>query len=330
MSLVLTGVPVLVVDGPEADVTAELLRDQGAVPVAWGDIATRIGLVRIPAGTEAQAAEDALAWAHRNGIPVDDRRGRTSPVSAVGASADTSTGSVTLVGGGPGDADLVTVAGVRAIEAADVILADHLGAITLADEAAERGAEVIDVAKIPYSRQVSQERINEIILEKARAGLNVVRLKGGDPFIFGRGHEEVTACAEAGIPVTVIPGVTSVTSAPAAAGVSLTHRGVNHDVTVVSGHLPPGHEKSLVNWDALAQMTGTLVLIMAVRNAGAIATELIAKGQDAATPVVVIENASTDKQRVTGASLETLGETIEREGLGSPAIIVIGEAAARR
>ena len=327
MSLVLTGVPVLVVDGPEADVTAELLRDQGAIPVAWGDIATRIGMVRVPAGSADQVAEDAIAWAHRNGIPVDDRRGRASRAADAEQPA---TGSVTLVGGGPGDADLVTVAGVRAIEAADVILADHLGAITLAEEAAERGAEVIDVAKIPYSRQVSQERINEIMLEKAKAGLNVVRLKGGDPFIFGRGHEELTACAEAGIPVKVLPGVTSVTSAPAAAGVSLTHRGVNHDVTVVSGHLPPGHEKSLVNWDAVAQMTGTLVLIMAMRNAGAIAEELIAKGQDAAIPAVVIENASTDKQRVTGATLATLGETIEREGLGSPAIIVIGRAAALR
>lgn len=327
MSLVLTGVPVLVVDGPEADIAQELLRDQGAVPVAWGDIATRIGLVRIPAGTQDEPAEEALAWAHRNGIPVDDRRGRTS---RRGGTGDTTTGSVTLVGGGPGDADLVTVAGVRAIEEADVILADHLGAVSLAEEAAERGAELIDVAKIPYSRQVAQERINEIMISKAQDGLNVVRLKGGDPYIFGRGHEEVQACAQAGIAVHVIPGVTSVTSAPAAAGVSLTHRGLNHDVTVVSGHLAPGHEKSLVNWEALAGMTGTLVLIMAMRNAGKIAEELVSRGRDAATPAVVIENASTRDERVTGATLGTLGETIEREGLASPAIIVVGEAAALR
>ncbi|MGO3362625.1 MAG: uroporphyrinogen-III C-methyltransferase [Corynebacterium sp.] len=336
MSLVLTGVPVLVADGPEAAITAELLRDRGAVALTAADLdadpARTVGMVRIPAGTPAEVAGDLAAWAGARGIPVDDRRGSTGQGAgrAAESGGGTVTGTVTLVGGGPGDADLVTVAGVRAIGEADVILADHLGAVSLAEEAAERGAELIDVAKIPYSRQVSQERINEIMIGKARAGLNVVRLKGGDPYIFGRGHEEVEACAQAGIPVQVIPGVTSVTSAPAAAGISLTHRGLNHDVTVVSGHLPPGHGKSLVNWSALAQMTGTLVLIMAMRNAGAIAVELVQRGRDADTPAVVIENASTEQQRVTPATLGTLGVTIERGGLGSPAIIVVGEAAARR
>lgn len=329
MSLVLTGVPVLVVDGPDAAVTAELLRDQGAVPTVGrtGDAGSaQFALVRVPAATAQDAASDAIAWAGAHGVPVDDRRaGETTGASAPGAA-----GTVTLVGGGPGDADLVTVAGVRAVQEADVVLADHLGAVTLAEEAAERGAEVIDVAKIPYSRQVSQDRINELMVERALAGHRVVRLKGGDPYIFGRGHEEVQACVDAGVPVRVIPGVTSVTSAPAAAGLSLTHRGLNHDVTVVSGHVPPGHPKSLVNWPAVAGLTGTLVLIMAVRNAGAIAAELVARGRDASTPAVVVENASTPQQRVTTATLDTLGPTIEEQGLGSPAIIVIGEAAARR
>ncbi|AGP30973.1 uroporphyrin-III C-methyltransferase / precorrin-2 oxidase / ferrochelatase [Corynebacterium terpenotabidum Y-11] len=316
----LTGVPVLVVDGPEAAVAAEVLREQGAVPVGWGDVATRIGLVRIPAGTAAQAAEEALAWAHRNGIPVDDRRGTGRATSA---------GEVVLVGGGPGDPELITVAGARAVEAADVILTDHLGPVDLADRAAERGAEVIDVAKIPYSRQVAQERINELMVDRARAGKSVVRLKGGDPFIFGRGFEEIEACAAAGVPVRVIPGVTSMTAGPAAAGVSLTHRGLNHDLTLVSGHVPPESPKSLVDWDAAARMTGTLVLIMAMKNAGAIAAALIAKGKDAATPAVVVENASTAAQRVTPATLATLGEVIERDGLRAPAVIVIGDAAGR-
>lgn len=324
MSLVLTGVPVLVVDGPEAQIAADLLREQGAVPVERGDTTTRIGLVRIPAGTDPSVAGEALEWAHRNGIPVDDRRGRQGT-----ADASPGVGEVILVGGGPGDPDLITVAGARALSEADVILADHLGPVGLAEDAAARGAELIDVAKIPYSRQVAQERINELMVARARAGRTVVRLKGGDPFIFGRGFEEIEACAAAGVPVRVIPGVTSMTSAPAAAGISLTHRGLNHDVTVVSGHVPPNSPKSLVNWHAVASMTGTLVLIMAVRNAGAIAAELVARGRAADTPAVVVENASMAGQRVTTATLDTLGVTIEREGLTAPAIVVIGDAAGR-
>ncbi|MEJ6548251.1 uroporphyrinogen-III C-methyltransferase [Corynebacterium sp. USCH3] len=332
MSLVLTGVAVLVVDGPEAGVVAELLRDQGAVPTIGTPTAdTRAALVRVPAGTASADAATALQWASAHGVPVDDRRGRTDvPVVRTRDGVGEQAGSVTLVGGGPGDADLVTVAGARAVREADVILTDHLGAVALAEEAAERGAEVIDVAKIPYSTQVPQDRINELLVEHASAGRRVVRLKGGDAYIFGRGHEEVQACVAAGIPVQVIPGVTSVTSAPAAAGVSLTHRGLNHDVTVVSGHLPPGHAKSLVNWSAVAGLTGTLVLIMAMRNAGAIADELMRQGRDGGTPAVVVEHASTPDQRVSEATLATLGETIRREGLGSPAIIVVGEAAGRR
>lgn len=338
MSLVLTGVPVLVVDGPEAGVAADLLREQGAVPVGWGDVATRIGLVRIPAGTDAARADEALAWAHRNGIPVDDRRSRAereagtdaAPGGTEGAAGTgTTVGEVVLVGGGPGDPDLITVAGARALATADVILADHLGPVGLAEDAAARGAELVDVAKIPYARQVAQERINELMVDRARAGKRVVRLKGGDPFIFGRGFEEIEACAAAGVPVRVVPGVTSMTSAPAVAGVSLTHRGLNHDLTLVSGHVPPDSPKSLVDWEALAHMTGTLVLIMAVKNAGAIAAELIARGKDAATPAVVVESASTPAQRVTSATLATLGETIDREGLASPAVIVVGDAAGR-
>ena len=336
MSLQLTGVPVFVVDGPHADVTAELLRDSGAVPVT-GSVPpeTRVALVRVPAGTAPEDADRALEWARARGLPVDDRRGTAGAPGTSGTPgsedpAPSGTGSVTLVGGGPGDAGLVTVAGTRAVQEADVVLTDHLGAVSLAEEAAARGAEVIDVAKLPYSTQVPQDRINALMIDHAKAGRRVVRLKGGDAYIFGRGHEEVRACVDAGVPVRVIPGVTSVTSAPAAAGISLTHRGLNHDVTVVSGHVPPDHGKSLVNWSAVAGLTGTLVLIMAMRNAGAIAAELIRRGRDGETPAVVVEHASTPRQRVTAATLATLGETIEREGLGSPAIIVVGDAAARR
>ncbi|AWT25998.1 Uroporphyrinogen-III C-methyltransferase [Corynebacterium provencense] len=349
MSLVLAGVTVLLVDGPETALAADLLREQGAVPVNWGGHGTDgpegIGLVRIPAGAAADRAAEALEWARRHGVPVDDRRG-VPDHGAHGAHAVPgkpgahgedagaeepagTTGEVILVGGGPGDPGLITVAGARALESADVILADHLGPVSLAEEAARRGAELIDVAKIPYSRQVSQDRINELMVDNARKGRTVVRLKGGDPFIFGRGFEEIEACTAAGIPVRVIPGVTSMTAAPAAAGLSLTHRGLNHDLTLVSGHVPPDSPKSLVNWDACAKMTGTLVLIMAVKNAGAIAATLIDRGRDAATPAVVVENASTPSQRVTTATLGTLGETVRSTGVRSPAVIVIGDAAGR-
>ena len=237
---------------------------------------------------------------------------------------------MTLVGGGPGGEGLITVAGKRAIEGADIIFADHLGPFSLAEEAAERGVELVDVSKIPYGKQVAQEKTNEMLIEAAQQGKKVVRLKGGDPFIFGRGLEEAEACAAAGVPVSVIPGVTSATSAPALAGVSLTHRGWVHDITIVSGHVPPGHEKSLVNWEALAGLTGTLVLIMAVKNAGAIAAELIAKGRAREQAVTIIESASIDGERITETTLGTLGETIDAAGIKPPAIIVVGRVSERR
>jgi uroporphyrin-III C-methyltransferase len=327
MSLLLTGVRVLVADGPDAALTADRLTERGALPVTAGDLLpdAPVGLVHIAATTPPDAATAALSYGADHGVPVDDRRPHDRT-----AQDRTGTGEVVLVGGGPGDPDLITVAGAREIAAADVILADHLGPVELAERAAEGGVEFIDVSKIPYARQVTQDRINELLINRARSGRRVVRLKGGDPFIFGRGFEEIEACAAAGVPVRVVPGVTSATSAPAVAGFSVTHRGLNHDLTLISGHVPPESPKSLVDWDATARMTGTLVLIMAVRNAGAIAARLIAGGKPAATPVAVVESASTPQERVTTTTLAELGETVAREGLGSPAIIVVGEAAGRR
>ncbi|MBB3116232.1 uroporphyrinogen-III C-methyltransferase [Corynebacterium bovis] len=341
MTLRLTGVRVLVPDGPGAAVAAELMREAGAEPVVVGfdavppaghpgpppgpDVA--VGLVHVPAGTADGSAEAACAWAAARGCPVDDRRGRARADRGDGGGG---VGRVTLVGGGPGDPGLMTVAGARAVAEADVVLTDHLGPVDLAAEAAARGAEVVDVAKIPYGRQVAQERINELMVERARAGLRVVRLKGGDPFVFGRGFEEVRACEAAGVPVTVVPGVTSATAAPALAGLSLTHRGLNHDLTVVSGHVPPGHPRSLVDWGAVAAMRGTTVLIMAVRNARAIAAELVDRGMDAATPAVVVENASTEGERVTESTLARLGDDMDAAGVRSPAVIVVGAAAGER
>ena len=172
-------------------------------------------------------------------------------------------GGVALVGGGPGDPELITVRGRRLLAQADVVVADRLAPPELLAELSPH-VEVIDAAKIPYGRAMAQEAINGVLIEERKAGKFVVRLKGGDPFVFARGYEEVLACVDAGIPVTVVPGVTSAIAVPALAGVPVTHRAVNHEFVVVSGHVAPDHPESLVNWDALAALTGTIVLLMAV------------------------------------------------------------------
>lgn len=153
---------------------------------------------------------------------------------------------VALVGGGPGDPDLITVRGRRLLAQADVVVADRLAPAELLADLGPH-VEVIDAAKIPYGRAMAQQEINRVLIERAQEGKFVVRLKGGDPFVFARGYEEVLACAEAGVQVTVVPGVTSAISVPAAAGVPVTHRAVNHEFVVVSGHVAPGHPESLVN-----------------------------------------------------------------------------------
>ena len=238
------------------------------------------------------------------------------------------TGHITLVGGGPGAWDLLTIRGLRALQAADVILADHLGpAAELGDFLDLTGKEVVDVAKLPYAKQVAQERINEMLVDYARQGKRVVRLKGGDPYVFGRGFEELQACAAAGLECSVVPGVTSAVSVPAAAGVPVTQRGVTHAFTVASGHLPPGHEKSLVDWGALARAGGTIVVVMGVRNVRAIAEALVEAGLDAATPAAVIQEGETNAQRVFFATAGTLADVMEAEGVGSPAVYVFGEVA---
>lgn len=243
-------------------------------------------------------------------------------------STDTGLPGVTLVGGGPGAWDLITVRGMRALQAADVILTDHLGPTDELDKLCDTAAkEVIDVSKLPYGRQVTQEKTNELIVEHARAGKRVVRLKGGDPFVFGRGFEELAVCREAGIPCEVVPGVTSAVSVPAAAGIPVTQRGVVHSFTVVSGHLPPGHPDSLVDWDALARAGGTISVIMGVRNAAAIADALLAAGLPGDTPAAVIQEGTTDSQRAFRCTLATLAETMTENAVGSPAVYVIGEVA---
>ncbi|GAB2977344.1 uroporphyrinogen-III C-methyltransferase [Nocardioides montaniterrae] len=237
---------------------------------------------------------------------------------------DLRAGTVTLVGGGPGHPDLITVAGRKALAAADVVVADRLAPRELLSDL-PASVELIDVAKLPRGRYASQEYINQVIVERALAGNHVVRFKGGDNFVFGRGYEEIIACREAGVPVTVIPGLTSPVSVPAIAGIPVTHRGVTHEFSIVSGHLPPGHPESLVNYAALAKMQGTVVLMMAVENAPAIATALLEGGRPAETPVAVVCDGTMPTQRTVLATLGTLEQEMRAAEVKPPAIIVIGE-----
>ena len=237
------------------------------------------------------------------------------------------TPGVVLVGGGPGDPTLVTIAARRALAEADVVVADRLAPRELLDELSP-DVELIDVAKLPRGRSAAQEYINKVIVEKALAGKRVVRFKGGDNYVFGRGFEEAIACAEAGVPFTVIPGVTSAIAVPALAGIPVTHRGVAHEFTVISGHLPPDDPESLVEWDGVARLRGTVVLLMAVQNLPAIAARLVAGGRAPTTPVAVIADGSMPTQRTVLSTLETVEADIEREQVRPPAIVVVGDVVA--
>ncbi len=234
---------------------------------------------------------------------------------------------VVLIGGGPGDPELISIAGRKALMEADVVVADRLAPRELLGEL-PTDTEIIDVAKLPRGRAAQQEEINRLIVEAALAGKQVARFKGGDSFVFGRGFEEVLACREAGVAVRVIPGITSPLAVPAAVGIPVTHRGVSHDVTVVSGHLPPGHPESLVQWGALGAMRGTVVLMMAVENAPLIGEVLLRAGRPTTTPVAVVCDGTMPTERTVLTTLGELAGAIESEDVKPPAIIVIGDVVA--
>ncbi len=233
-------------------------------------------------------------------------------------------GSVVLVGGGPGDPGLVTVRGQQAVAQADVVVADHLAPQSLL-AALPPEVEVIDASKLPRGRSMAQEQINALLVEHALAGRRVVRLKGGDPFVFGRGMEELEACVAAGVPVEVVPGVTSAIGVPGLAGIPVTHRGLTHEFVVVSGHVPPGHPQSLVDWAALGRLRGTVVVLMGVDTAGAIAAALVEHGRAPTTPVAVVADGSTPTQRVVRTTLAGLARAITDEGVRPPAVWVVGD-----
>ncbi|GAB07108.1 uroporphyrinogen-III C-methyltransferase [Gordonia amarae] len=233
---------------------------------------------------------------------------------------------VALVGGGPGDAELITVRGQRLLAQADVVVADRLAPPELLAALGPQ-VEIIDAAKVPYGRAMKQEAINDVLVSRAQEGKFVVRLKGGDPFVYGRGFEELQACVAAGVPVTVVPGVSSPIAAPGSAGIPVTHRGVTHEVVIASGHVPPGHPDSLIDWSVLARLRGTLVLMMAVERVAVFADALLAGGKPGDTPVAMIENGSLPTQRLLRTDLAHAGAVADAEGLAPPAIVVIGAVA---
>ena len=231
---------------------------------------------------------------------------------------------VALVGGGPGDPGLITVRGRRLLAEADVVIADRLGPRELLAELPP-DVTVIDAGKVPYRRQMSQDEINEALIGHARDGKFVVRLKGGDPFVFGRGGEEMLACLRAGVPVTVVPGISSAIGVPTSAGLPVTHRGTAQDFHVISVHVPPGDERSTVDWPALARADGTLVLLMALDRIGPVARALIKHGRSRNCPVSVIADGTMPTQRTIYSTLEHVERRLAEEGVRPPAVVVIGD-----
>ena len=230
-----------------------------------------------------------------------------------------SNGIVYIVGGGPGDPGLITVKGLNSLRRADVVLYDRLSSPELLNEAPSH-AELIDVGKEPKRHRRSQKEINDLLIEKAKEGKVVVRLKGGDPFVFGRGGEECQALAEAGIQYEVVPGVSSAIAVPAYAGIPVTHRGVTTTFAVVAGHT--GGAESDIDWAAISRL-GTIVFLMGVEHMAEIIQQLIANGRSSDTPAAVIREGSTQNQLVVAG---TLADIVRKaEGILPPAILVVGE-----
>ncbi len=237
---------------------------------------------------------------------------------------DKTKGMVYLVGAGPGSPDLITVKGKECLQKADVIVYDYLASESLLSLAG-KGAETIYAGKKSGRHFMSQEEINNLLVERANKGLTVVRLKGGDPFIFGRGGEEAMEFSRAGITFEIVPGVTSAIAVPAYAGIPLTHRDYSSTVCFITGHEDPTKEVSNINWDALTKSSGTLVFLMGIGNLAEIAGKLIDNGRPSDSPVVVIGNGTMPNQRTIIGTLANISEKVKDEDLTPPGVIVVGD-----
>jgi uroporphyrin-III C-methyltransferase / precorrin-2 dehydrogenase / sirohydrochlorin ferrochelatase len=303
--------------------------DDRHAATAWTPAVARHGpvtvavLVSSPSGEISKAASGSGGDPRRAVAVRDAIRDRLADGS-LDLGPSTVEPGVALVGAGPGDPELITVKGRRLLAAADVVVVDRLAPGLLLDEV-RPDVEVVDASKIPFGPGRAQQEINRILVDRARAGRFVVRLKGGDPYVFGRGGEELLACVAAGVPVTVVPGVTSAVAAPAAAGIPVTHRGLAHEFVVVSGHLPPGDPGSLVNWAALGRLAGTVCVLMGLHNLPAIVAALLAGGRPADTPAAVVQDGTTGAQQTVRAPLAELVAAVAAAGVRPPAIVVVGE-----
>lgn len=311
---------VLVVEpGPRASETVQSLLDQGArvdvqSPAPDARLVDLAGRRLITLHTE-----DDIDTGRYDIVLRDPLR------AAATATTDRTTGRVVLVGGGPGPLGLLTIAGLEAVRTADVLVCDRLAPLA-ALEQAKPGAEVVHVGKIPRGEFTPQEQINAILVDRALAGRRVVRLKGGDNFVFGRGGEEWNACVEAGIPVEVVPGVSSSIAVPALAGIPLTHRSLTQGFVVVSGHVTPDDPRSDIDWDALARLGLTIVILMGVAALPQITARLLRAGLDPATPAASIADGGMPSQRLVRGDLATLPAAAAAEDIGAPAVTVIGPA----
>ncbi|WP_136610850.1 uroporphyrinogen-III C-methyltransferase [Sinomonas albida] len=287
---------------------------------AWTPASARVDDVTIAVNAggdprRAKALKDAIVLALKTGrLPL--RRHRRG----AGLPAGQAAGRVALVGGGPGDVGLITVRGRQLLAEADVVVADRLGPRGLLEElpdSAAGGPRVVEVGKAPGAHQATQDEINRILVDEAQAGNVVVRLKGGDPYVLGRGGEEAEFCREHGVDVEVVPGVTSAISVPAAAGIPVTHRGLATGFSVVTGH------------DELAELPArpdhTIVLLMGVRRLWHSVKHLRQNGLAPETPVAIVENGWTPDQRVTIGTLGTIAEQAAAVGVANPAVIVVGD-----
>ena len=290
--------------------------DDAAQSPAWLPAVARVDdvVVSVTAGRDprrAVALRDALALALDTGaLPLR----RTRPAA----------GSVALVGGGPGDPGLLTVRGRQLLSEADVVVQDRLAPVVeLADE-----VEVVETGKQASGPSWSQEEIEALMVARALEGKKVVRLKGGDVHLFARGIEEVAACVEAGVTVEVVPGVSSAFAVPAWAGIPITAKGVTQSVSVVSAHLAPGAAGSTVDWDALARLGGTIVLLMGMERLASCAGALVAGGLPASTPVAVIRDGTLPSQQVVVSTLEAVA--VDAAGIAAPAVVVVGDVVTMR
>jgi uroporphyrin-III C-methyltransferase/precorrin-2 dehydrogenase/sirohydrochlorin ferrochelatase len=306
--------------------------DNALLSRAWAPAVTRHGdvTVAVTAGGDprrAQRLRAAISLALAEGsLPVRPQRragvaGRNGRAGQAGARQ---VGLVALVGGGPGDSGLITVRGRRLLAEADVVVADRLAPRDVLAEL-DPDVEVVEAGKAPNVHQLTQEQINDLLVDRALAGQRVVRLKGGDPFVFGRGGEEALACVRAGVPFEVVPGVTSAIAVPACAGIPVTHRGITQDFAVVSAHLDPSQPGATVDWEALADGPGTLVLLMAVAHLTEITAELVKRGRPASTPVAVICEGTTERQRVLVSTLGQVAQDAAAQSIRPPAVVVVGE-----